>query len=254
MFEIDKQKFGAFVAELRKEKALTQRELAQQLFISDKAVSKWETGVSIPDTVLLVPLAELLGVTVTELLMCERIEHTNVMDTGKIESIVKTAIRYSDEGQVRAYQTKSRWHIAYILSLIAGIAGCVGVFIKYVNGYIFDSTLTYVILGAVLGAYFCFFVRLRLPKFYDENRMCAVFDGVFHIRLTGATFNNRNWRYVVEVGRIWSCAVMMLTPSISLLIDRVFPKYWAGAISLAVLIAVLGGLFIPMYVVAKKYE
>ena len=46
MFEIDKQKFGVFVAMLRKEKGLTQKELAKLLYISDKAVSKWETGVS----------------------------------------------------------------------------------------------------------------------------------------------------------------------------------------------------------------
>lgn len=46
MFELDKQKFGAFVAARRKEKGLTQKELAQQLFLSDKAVSKWERGVS----------------------------------------------------------------------------------------------------------------------------------------------------------------------------------------------------------------
>ena len=48
MFEIDKQRFGKFVAELRKEKGVTQKELAKELFISDKAISKWETGVSIP--------------------------------------------------------------------------------------------------------------------------------------------------------------------------------------------------------------
>lgn len=46
MFEIDKVKFGAFVAQLRKEQGMTQKELAQKLYISDKAVSKWETGVS----------------------------------------------------------------------------------------------------------------------------------------------------------------------------------------------------------------
>lgn len=46
MFEIDKKKFGAFVSELRREKGFTQKELAEKLFISDKAISKWETGVS----------------------------------------------------------------------------------------------------------------------------------------------------------------------------------------------------------------
>lgn len=46
MFEIDKKKFGAFVSELRRENGYTQKELAEKLFISDKAISKWETGVS----------------------------------------------------------------------------------------------------------------------------------------------------------------------------------------------------------------
>ena len=47
MFEIDKERFGAFVAQLRKEKGLMQKELAQMLYVSDKAVSKWERGLSI---------------------------------------------------------------------------------------------------------------------------------------------------------------------------------------------------------------
>ena len=45
MYELDKEKFGAFVAQLRKEKGYTQKELAERLYISNKAVSKWETGV-----------------------------------------------------------------------------------------------------------------------------------------------------------------------------------------------------------------
>ncbi len=45
-FELNKEKFGEFIAELRKEKGMTQRELAERLFVSDKAVSKWERGVS----------------------------------------------------------------------------------------------------------------------------------------------------------------------------------------------------------------
>ena len=48
MFEIDKKEFGSFLAELRKEKGLIRKELAEKLFVSDKAVSKWETGGSIP--------------------------------------------------------------------------------------------------------------------------------------------------------------------------------------------------------------
>lgn len=46
MQQIDNEKFGKFITELRKEKNLTQRQLADQLFVSDKTVSKWERGVS----------------------------------------------------------------------------------------------------------------------------------------------------------------------------------------------------------------
>ena len=47
MIETDKETFGAFVAKLRKEKGMTQKELARKLFIMDKAVSKWERGGSL---------------------------------------------------------------------------------------------------------------------------------------------------------------------------------------------------------------
>ena len=67
-FEIDKERFGAFVSGRRKALGLTQKELAARLFVSDKAVSKWERGQSMPDIALLAPLAECLGVSVTELL------------------------------------------------------------------------------------------------------------------------------------------------------------------------------------------
>ena len=46
MYEIDKEAFGTFLSQLRKEKGMTQKDLAERLFVSDKAVSKWERGVS----------------------------------------------------------------------------------------------------------------------------------------------------------------------------------------------------------------
>ena len=73
-FEIDKERFGAFVSGRRKALGLTQKELAARLFVSDKAVSKWERGQSMPDIALLAPLAECLGVSVTELLEGRRLE------------------------------------------------------------------------------------------------------------------------------------------------------------------------------------
>ena len=99
MFEIDKAKFGAFVAQLRKEKGLMQKDLAEKLYVSDKAVSKWERGLSIPDVALLVPLAELLGVSVTELLECRRLPQDTPMDSRQAEEIVKKVIVLTEEEQ-----------------------------------------------------------------------------------------------------------------------------------------------------------
>ena len=77
-----------------------------------------ETGVSLPDTVLLIPLANLLDVSVTELLMCERLPNNDVLNPDKVEDIVKTAITYADEAPERAYHVKSKWIVIYGISLL----------------------------------------------------------------------------------------------------------------------------------------
>ena len=95
-FELDKEKFGEFIAKLRKERGMTQRELAEKLFVSDKAVSKWERGQSLPDITMLNPLADALGATSAELLNCEKIENKKV-DASQVDEIVEKAIVLSDE-------------------------------------------------------------------------------------------------------------------------------------------------------------
>ena len=65
---MNNEKIGPFIRQLRKERHLTQKELAAMLNITDKAVSKWELGASLPDVALLLPLAEALDISVTELL------------------------------------------------------------------------------------------------------------------------------------------------------------------------------------------
>ena len=63
--------FGTTIAELRKEKGLTQLELANMMNVTDKAVSKWERDISYPDTASIPRLAEILGVSVDDLLKCK---------------------------------------------------------------------------------------------------------------------------------------------------------------------------------------
>lgn len=67
-------KFGEFLYTLRKEKGMTQAELAQALGVTNKAVSKWETGEAMPETAQLLPISRIFGVTVDELLAGKREE------------------------------------------------------------------------------------------------------------------------------------------------------------------------------------
>ena len=69
---------GSVIKELREKKKLTQSELAQILSVSDKTVSKWETGKGYPDITLLEPISGALGVSVAELLSGEQIKNANV--------------------------------------------------------------------------------------------------------------------------------------------------------------------------------
>lgn len=251
MFEIDKQQFGGFIATLRKEKGYTQKELAQQLFISDKAVSKWETAASIPDTALLIPLADLLDISVTELLMCERIIDSKPMDAGQVEGIVKTAISYSGENTSRAYQNKSKWKLLYIVALLIGAAELI---LLHMMNQLSENIGVMVLLGAIFGAYFCFFARNRLPTYHDENRITSYGDGPFRMNLPGVAINNSNWPYIVLVGRIWTTAMMIAFPAVFYLLMNCLPDFWTSSGETVSAAIVVCSLFIPIVVVAKKYE
>lgn len=65
---MDAMKTGRFIAQKRKERNLSQRKLAEYLHITDKAISKWERGLSFPDITILIPLSEVLNVSLYDLL------------------------------------------------------------------------------------------------------------------------------------------------------------------------------------------
>lgn len=255
MFEIDKAKFGAFVAELRKEKGLMQKDLAQKLYVSDKAVSKWERGLSIPDVAILVPLADILGVTVTELLECRRLPKDEPMDSQQTEEIVKRVISLSEEEQ-RKYRP-DRFKRGLQLLLCAA-AGCLEIWILTMLGYTLDelsaSLATMMVLMAIFGTYFCVFSKEKLPRYYDENRISPFSDGFLRMNIPGVYFNNRNWPHIVRAGQLWAVIGLVVSPAIFYIMNRFLPEVWDVAAVYIILILVLGGLFVPMMIVARKYE
>lgn len=85
---------GCFIAQLRKELGLTQKELAEKLEVTDKAISRWETGKGLPDTSLLKPLAEIFGVSVGELLSGKRMDDSQIKN--QADHIILESLSYEE--------------------------------------------------------------------------------------------------------------------------------------------------------------
>jgi len=255
MFEIDKAKFGAFVAQLRKEKGLMQKELAEMLYVSDKAVSKWERGLSIPDVAILVPLAEILGVTVTELLECRRLPKDAPMDSRQAEEIVKKVIGLSEEEQQKYRPDRLKRALQLFLCVAVGLLEIwVLTMLGYSQEEIFASIGTMMLLMAFFGLYFCVFAKEKLPRYYDENRISSFSDGFLRMNIPGVYFNNRNWPHIVRAGQLWAMIGLVASPAFFFVMTRVLPAVWDAASVYITLFLVLGGLFIPLTVAARKYE
>ena len=76
---MDNNKIGAFIASRRKELGLTQQSLADKLYVTDKAISKWERGISLPDITLLKKLSKILQVDIEDILSGEKNTTNNIM-------------------------------------------------------------------------------------------------------------------------------------------------------------------------------
>lgn len=95
---MDQKKTGSFLKELRKEKKITQEQLAELFNVSGKTVSRWETGRNMPDLDLLIRLSDYYGVDIREILDGERRDGN--MDKTEEETILKMA-DYSNEEKMR---------------------------------------------------------------------------------------------------------------------------------------------------------
>lgn len=255
MFEMDKQKFGAFIAALRKEKGYTQKELAELLYVSNKAVSKWETGVSIPDTTLLVPLAEALGVSVTELLTCEKSTGCEPVSPVQTEELVKTVIGLSESGKKQYRPDRVKKGIQLLLCAVTGLLE-VGLLLHlgYAPEELSLSLTTMMLLMFVFGLYFCSFASAKLPSYYDDNRISSFSDGFFRMNLPGVSFNNHNWPYIIRAAQLWALIGLPASPALYFVVRTFFPALWHNAWIGIMLLVSLGGLFLPIVIVGRKYE
>lgn len=117
---MDQKKIGKFISQCRRNKGWTQGELAEILGVTDKAVSKWETGKSMPDISLFMPICELLGITLNELLLGDSIpeeewkEKSDQVLMGVIKSWIgqeQEKFAVNSEGKQRILHLEKVWKI-----------------------------------------------------------------------------------------------------------------------------------------------
>lgn len=255
MYQIDNQKFGEFVAQLRREKHLTQKEFAVRLFVSDKAVSKWERGLSIPNVSLLVPMADILGVTVTELLEGQRMEEEQKLNVTEVEKLVTCSIGLTAAQQADSQHRKRKWLLLYLFCITAAAIELAGLcFFDLLPSESLTNTLLIEGLFCLFGCWVCLFAKETLPSYYDENDISFVTDGVFRINMVGLRFHNSNWPHILNTLRIWLLATVVIYPALFAAVQTLLKTGSWFLTELIIPLAAALSIFIPVYYFGKKYE
>lgn len=272
MFEVNKESFGSFVAEQRKAKGYTQRELAERLFVSDKAVSKWERGLSMPDISLLIPLAEILGVSVMELLEGKRLERTETIAVEQAEFLVKKALTFSEQTLVeesieerKRRQKKNAaifkcgalitiWEWIMIVSLGLGMYGTIyeaGSLLMRMNLFLLEG------MSFGFGCYFWLCMKEEQPIYYRRPKTNLFGEEVFQLNFSGKNsqnevWYNKNWPLLVKGLRRWSLVTMVTTPLLYLLLLWFQNDEFSAMAQDIILILFLTGIFLQVWRCQKK--
>ena len=159
---MDQKKIGAFIAQCRKEKNLTQMQLAELLEITNQAVSKWENGRGMPDMTLLQPLCDVLGISLNELFSGEHISAEEYK--GKAEENISKLFKEKQIANLKP--------VKYLFSTCANVALFVAVTELAVGlvGYFFNSTMLKVMLINA-SVWLIFFFVFMNKLVYDKKKL-----------------------------------------------------------------------------------
>lgn len=163
---MDQIKIGAFIAECRKKENLTQMQLAEKLNITDRAISKWERGKSLPDSAIMLPLCEILKISVNDLLSGEIIQMEKYNEES--EKILLEMVKQKEDADKRMLT------LEWVISILSLIILFVPIFVA---AYFPMEDLLRTILvfsgfiPAVIGL--CFAIKIEQTAGYYECKHCG---------------------------------------------------------------------------------
>lgn len=156
---MDQEKIGKFIQKLRKEKELTQQELANKLNVTDRAVSKWETGRGLPDLSIIKPLCEELDISINELLSGEKLNKKEYNE--KLEENIEKTIEYTND-KIKNIKNKINITLIVIGTIISLVLLDTAQALLFKNSpligirdeYLSDAD-SYVDKGILVNTYYC---------------------------------------------------------------------------------------------------
>lgn len=153
---MDQVKIGKFIAGCRKEKNMTQCQLAEALGISDKTISKWETGKGLPEAGFMASLSGILGITVNELLAGERIPDAEYQERAE-ETLVALAEMKSEVEGVKKEVSSMKHRMEH--SAETGIT--FGAVLAIVISYHAYASVGWAILHGILGWFYVIYYLIK---------------------------------------------------------------------------------------------
>lgn len=185
------ENFGAFFKQKRLEKNLTQKELANMLYVSESAVSKWEKGVAHPDITLLPKLAEILGVTEHELI------------TSSVDNDLRQKNKFAKRWKTLAFS----WNLFFIISYLIAILVC------FICNLAVNKTLSWfwiVFLSLALS-----FTITNLPKYIVKYKLIilplSIVIALSLLLVFTCLYTDGKWAWVALIA-IWTAFIMVFTP------------------------------------------
>lgn len=247
---LDAAALGPFIARVRTKRRLTQRELAERLYVSDKTVSKWERGLSLPSVPLLMPLAEALGLSISELMSCEESPDGKNVERDEADRLIAASLRLSGAtltGRQRVLRVTAFLGTVTVWSVLTAKI----VFSRNIDllpQALSDPAVTGGLLMLVALAYFSFCCHETLPAYYDENRISFVAQGPFRMNLGGLMrIHNGNWPAICHAGRWGAGVAAILLPAVELALGDVLSGTALGLIGCTV-------FFAPILIAGKLNE
>lgn len=238
---MDQEKTGRFIAEKRKEKGMTQKELARQLGIGDKAVSKWECGRGMPDNSLMLPLCDLLGIKVNELLLGESLLENDYQESS--EDIILTLMEEKESLKKKNKKNLLSCILAVLFMVLLFFLTIVPIriwhsWVYFLDSYTFITNLLLVLIMLLASgnvkAFFRSFVLIRR----EDVKRNTLFSSLQAVKL--------------------AIASTLLGGGVFTLLDMIFilrtTKKGTGQVAAVSLLTLLYGMLFALLLLPLKYR